>query len=53
MRRLQYHLVDVFTDRAFGGNPLAVVPNGVGISDVLMQSIAKELNLRDNFRPPA
>ncbi len=24
MRKLRYHLVDVFTDRAFGGNPLAV-----------------------------
>jgi trans-2,3-dihydro-3-hydroxyanthranilate isomerase len=47
MRRLHYHLVDVFTDRAFGGNPLAVFPDGTGIPDSLMQSIAKELNLSE------
>ena len=32
MRRLHYHLVDVFTDRAFGGNPLAVFTNGRGLA---------------------
>lgn len=47
MRQLSYHLVDVFTDRAFGGNPLAVFTDGRGIPDVLMQSIAKELNLSE------
>jgi len=47
MRKLRYHLVDVFTDRAFGGNPLAVVTNGRGIEPELMQSIAKELNLSE------
>jgi trans-2,3-dihydro-3-hydroxyanthranilate isomerase len=47
MRKLRYHIVDVFTDRAFGGNPLAVVTNGRGISSELMQSIAKELNLSE------
>jgi trans-2,3-dihydro-3-hydroxyanthranilate isomerase len=47
MRKLHYHLVDVFTDRAFGGNPLAVFTNGRGISSDLMQSIAKELNLSE------
>jgi trans-2,3-dihydro-3-hydroxyanthranilate isomerase len=47
MRRLPYHLVDVFTDRAFGGNPLAVFTDGRGIPDALMQSIAKELNLSE------
>jgi trans-2,3-dihydro-3-hydroxyanthranilate isomerase len=47
MRKLRYHLVDVFTDRAFGGNQLAVVTNGRGISSELMQSIAKELNLSE------
>jgi trans-2,3-dihydro-3-hydroxyanthranilate isomerase len=47
MRRLNYHLLDVFTERAFGGNPLAVFPEGEGISDALMQSIAKELNLSE------
>jgi trans-2,3-dihydro-3-hydroxyanthranilate isomerase len=47
MRKLRYHIVDVFTDRAFGGNPLAVFTNGRGIEPQLMQSIAKELNLSE------
>jgi trans-2,3-dihydro-3-hydroxyanthranilate isomerase len=47
MRKLRYHLVDVFTDRAFGGNPLAVVTNGRGIEPELMQAIANELNLSE------
>ena len=47
MKRLSYHLVDVFTDRAFGGNPLAVFTDGRGIPDGLMQSIAKEMNLSE------
>lgn len=47
MRKLRYHIVDVFTNRAFGGNPLAVVTNGRGISPQLMQSMAKELNLSE------
>jgi trans-2,3-dihydro-3-hydroxyanthranilate isomerase len=47
MKRLHYHLVDVFTDRAFGGNPLAVFTDGTGIPDSLMQAIAKELNLSE------
>ncbi|HSV62284.1 MAG TPA: PhzF family phenazine biosynthesis protein, partial [Chthoniobacterales bacterium] len=42
-----YHLVDVFTARAFGGNPLAVFTDGRGIPDGVMQSIAKELNLSE------
>ena len=47
MRKLHYHLVDVFTDRIFGGNQLAVLTNGRGISSELMQSIAKEFNLSE------
>lgn len=47
MRKLRYHIIDVFTDRAFGGNPLAVFTNGRGIDPALMQSIAKELNLSE------
>jgi len=47
MHSRAYHLVDVFTDRAFGGNPLAVFTDGRGIPDALMQSIAKELNLSE------
>ncbi|HLL70245.1 MAG TPA: PhzF family phenazine biosynthesis protein [Pyrinomonadaceae bacterium] len=47
MRKLRYHLVDVFTNRQFGGNPLAVFTNGRGISTERMQAIAKELNLSE------
>jgi trans-2,3-dihydro-3-hydroxyanthranilate isomerase len=47
MNSRAYHLVDVFTDRAFGGNPLAVFLDGKGLSDSLMQAIAKEFNLSE------
>ncbi|MFL6520356.1 MAG: PhzF family phenazine biosynthesis protein [Chthoniobacterales bacterium] len=47
MNKRSYHLVDVFTDRAFGGNPLAVFLDGRGLSDALMQAIAKEFNLSE------
>jgi len=47
MRKLRYHLVDVFTDRAFGGNPLAVFPHARGVSPIVMQALAKEFNLSE------
>lgn len=47
MRKLRYHLVDVFTTQRFGGNQLAVFTNGRGLPTDLMQSIAKELNLSE------
>jgi trans-2,3-dihydro-3-hydroxyanthranilate isomerase len=39
-----YVTVDVFTDRLFGGNPLAVVLDAGGLSTEEMQSIACEFN---------
>lgn len=45
MTRQEYVLVDVFTDRKFGGNQLAVFRDGRGVRDELMQAAAKELNL--------
>ena len=36
--------LDVFTDRAFGGNPLAVVLDAEGLSTAQMQAIATEFN---------
>src|SRR5215813_3964080 len=39
--------VDVFTDRRFGGNPLAVFPDASGLSDSDMQSLAAEFNLSE------
>jgi len=47
MRKLHYHRVDVFTDRAFGGNPLAVFTNGRGLSGETMQALAREFNLSE------
>lgn len=41
---LDYCTLDVFTDRRFGGNPLAVVLDALGIDDATMQSIAREFN---------
>jgi trans-2,3-dihydro-3-hydroxyanthranilate isomerase len=40
----RYITVDVFTDRAFGGNPLAVVMDAGGLSTAQMQAIATEFN---------
>jgi len=40
----RYVTVDVFTDHAFGGNPLAVVLDAQGLSAAQMQSIATEFN---------
>ena len=46
--RLNYHLLDVFTDRQFGGNQLAVFPDPPpDLPAELMQQIAKELNLSE------
>jgi len=47
MRDLEFVTVDVFTDRQFGGNPLAVVLNGEGLSSATMQAIAAEFNLSE------
>ncbi|MDP1749459.1 MAG: PhzF family phenazine biosynthesis isomerase, partial [Reyranella sp.] len=47
MMKLQFTTVDVFTDRQFGGNPLAVVLNAQGLSTERMQAIAAEFNLAE------
>jgi trans-2,3-dihydro-3-hydroxyanthranilate isomerase len=39
-----YTTVDVFTDRMFGGNPLAVVLDAQGLAAAQMQAIAAEFN---------
>jgi trans-2,3-dihydro-3-hydroxyanthranilate isomerase len=39
--------LDVFTDRAFAGNPLAVFPKAEGLTDERMQQIAREMNLSE------
>jgi trans-2,3-dihydro-3-hydroxyanthranilate isomerase len=44
---LAYHVLDVFTERPFGGNPLAVVLDADRLSSVEMQTIAREFNLSE------
>jgi trans-2,3-dihydro-3-hydroxyanthranilate isomerase len=51
---LHYHLLDVFTDVPFGGNPLAVFADAPVLESELMQRIARELNLSESvFVQPA
>lgn len=45
--QLRFATVDVFTTRQFGGNPLAVVLDGQGLSTFEMQAIAAEFNLSE------
>jgi trans-2,3-dihydro-3-hydroxyanthranilate isomerase len=44
---LHFSTLDVFTDRPFGGNPLAVFCDQPDLPQGLMQSIARELNLSE------
>ena len=43
----RYHTLDVFTDRLFGGNPLAVFPRAEGLPTRVMAALARELNLSE------
>jgi trans-2,3-dihydro-3-hydroxyanthranilate isomerase len=45
--RLPYHILDVFTNRRFEGNPLAVVLDADGVDPARMQAIAREFNLAE------
>lgn len=51
----RYITVDVFTGRAFGGNPLAVVLEAERLSTEQMQAIATEFNYSETtfVLPPA
>jgi trans-2,3-dihydro-3-hydroxyanthranilate isomerase len=44
MGLFEYHTVDVFTTRPFGGNPLAVFPHAGGLDTATMQALAFEMN---------
>lgn len=43
--RLDYHVLDVFTETRFSGNPLAVVQGAEALDAKTMQTIAREFNL--------
>jgi trans-2,3-dihydro-3-hydroxyanthranilate isomerase len=47
MGRYRFIQLDVFTNRAFCGNPLAVFPEAEGISDEVQLKIAREMNLSE------
>jgi trans-2,3-dihydro-3-hydroxyanthranilate isomerase len=52
-RTLEYHVLDVFTDRAFAGNPLAVVLDADDLSTSQLQSLAREFHLSETAFPMA
>jgi trans-2,3-dihydro-3-hydroxyanthranilate isomerase len=45
--RARFYTLDVFTDRTFGGNPLAVFVDATKIPESALQCIALELNLSE------
>ena len=45
--RFRYLHYDVFTDRRFGGNQLAVFPEAAGLAPQTMQQIAREINFAE------
>ncbi|MFN2538287.1 MAG: PhzF family phenazine biosynthesis protein [Mycobacteriales bacterium] len=48
---LAFEVVDVFTDRPFAGNPLAVVLDADELSTQQLQAIAREFNLSETAFP--
>lgn len=48
---LPYEVVDVFTDRPYAGNPLAVVLDADGLETWQLQAIAREFNLSETAFP--
>ena len=48
MKRVAFETVDVFAERRFGGNPLAVVTDARGLSAAEMQAVAREFNYSES-----
>jgi trans-2,3-dihydro-3-hydroxyanthranilate isomerase len=47
-RSYQFATADVFTDRQFGGNPLAVILDARGLSDEEMLAVTREFNYSES-----
>lgn len=47
-RTLPYWVLDVFTDRALAGNPVAVFPDAGGLDGATAQAVAREMNLSES-----
>ncbi len=45
--KINYSIVDVFSEGKYTGNPLAVFKNAEHVSDREMQQIAKEINFSE------
>ncbi len=54
MKKARFVRVDVFTRSPFGGNPLAVFPEGSRLTPREMQALAREMNLSETtfVQPP-
>ncbi|HXM82637.1 MAG TPA: PhzF family phenazine biosynthesis protein [Burkholderiales bacterium] len=52
---MKFVICDVFTEKAFGGNQLAVFPDARGLGDGTMQALAREFNFAETtfVLPPA
>ncbi|MBE7216022.1 PhzF family phenazine biosynthesis protein [Shewanella benthica] len=48
MKSYPYYICDVFTDKRFGGNQLAVLPDAQGLTSEQMQQIAREFNFPES-----
>lgn len=47
MNKFRFFITDVFTDRKYGGNPLATLVDCESLSDAEMQQIAREVNFSE------
>ena len=43
----RYFVYDVFTEKPFGGNPLAVIPDATSLAEEQLQKIAREFNFSE------
>jgi trans-2,3-dihydro-3-hydroxyanthranilate isomerase len=50
-QRLRFDVVDVFADRPFAGNPLAVVHGAEGLDTPALAALAREFNLSETVYP--
>ena len=48
-RPYHFHVLDVFTERRYAGNPLAVVLNADEMNGTAMQAVAREFNLSETI----
>jgi trans-2,3-dihydro-3-hydroxyanthranilate isomerase len=46
-RTYEFIQLDVFTQTALAGNPLAIFPDASGLTDIEMQALAREMNLSE------